>query len=157
MSAFFIVFTLGSALTGCGLLGDKGVPKEQINEDIAKNSVKVKLTSLNQDTDWTFRFDSERCFSVNDVESKITDSTADISVTVSAWQESLPIAPDPTTYYTIFGKMLLHYKKDGGKWVLESIEPKDLIYNDLNLEKFKKFVEIGQPQCRYFRYATWAK
>lgn len=67
-------------VSGCGLLGNKGVPKEQINDDIASKSVKVK-----DGTDWYFKGDSQRCFAVIDDESKITASNADISVAVSSW------------------------------------------------------------------------
>lgn len=146
--AFSIIFALGSALTGCGLLGSKTIPKEQINADIANRSVKGK-----DGTDWTFKFDSERCFVVNDDESQITTSNADISVTVSSWRESG--SGKYQLYLTLFGKMMLHYKNDGGKWVLESIEPKDLTNKTLELEEFKSFLDIKMPLCKYFRYTSY--
>jgi hypothetical protein len=146
LNALILVGCL-SMVWGCGLLGSKGVAKEQLNADIADKSVKVK-----DGTDWFFKFDSERCFAVNDEESKITAANADISVTVASWRE---IGIDKYQFYrTVFGKVLLHYKNDGGKWVLESLEPKDLTEKTLETEEFKKFLDIRMPICNYFRYTN---
>lgn len=135
-------------LSSCGLMGTKGVEKEQISTDIANRSVK-----LNDGTEWFFKLDSQRCFAVNDDESQITASGADISVTVSSWKETG--TGNNELYRTVFGKMLLHYKKDGGKWILESVEPQDLADKTLETEEFKKFLDIQRPVCKNFRQASW--
>jgi hypothetical protein len=133
-------------VSGCGLIGHKGVSKEQINADLADKTVKV----AGLDGKWLFYNKSERCFSVNDDESKLTDSSADVSITVSSWHESASV------FFTVFGKMMLHYKMDGGKWVLQNIEPKELIQTGFSeQEKFKKFLEITTPQCQYFRHTNY--
>lgn len=146
-----LILTICSlVLCGCGLWGNKGVTNEQINNDIANKSVKVK-----DGPDWYFGSNSERCFAVNDDESKITTSNADLSVTVSSWRQS-ELKESPV-YFTVFGKMMLHYKNEGGKWVLESIESIDLTRKSIAQEEFPKFLDIVMPQCKYFRNASLSK
>lgn len=93
------------AVFGCGLLGKKGIPNEQINADLDGKTVK-----FNGGKDqWYFSHDYERCFLVNDKETKLTDSNADVLVSVSSWYQS-----DITKIYTtVIGDMLMHYRKDG--------------------------------------------
>jgi len=133
---------------GCGLLGKKGVPNEQINADLNGKTVKFNGGS-NQ---WYFSPDYERCFTVNDQESKINDSNADLSVKVSSWYQS-----DITKVYTtVIGNMLMHYRKDGDKWTLASIEPKDLKFEGFSeLDDFKKFLDKHTPVCKGYRHTSY--
>ncbi len=139
--------------TACGLLGKKGVSKEQINADLADKTVKAKEGSDTEaQTEWHFKDDSYRCFAPSDNESKTTESAADIALNVSAIRltdgEDTPV---------LFGEILLHYKKDDAKWVLESIEPKDLRTKAITGDAFSKFVDLQMPLCNYFKYKTEGK
>ena len=84
------------------------VPKEQIDADIAK---KIVDTQEGTEKKWVFEADDQRCFSVVDGESKATDAGADVMVNVSSYQE-MSIGGDKTII-TVFGKMLMKYKKNG--------------------------------------------
>ncbi len=57
----------------------------------------------------------------------------------------------------MFGKALLHYKKDGDKWTLESIEPKDASANTLDGDKAIEFAKRSSPLCSYFKYRNEKK
>ena len=144
-----VVAILLFAVFGCGLFGNK-VPDKQIDEDLAKQKVKLK-----DNTEWGMAGVSERCFMVNKDESKNTDSTADLSLTVSAWSE-FEIENVPR-YSVVYGKMMMHYKKEGSKWVLASAESTDMAQKLLEMSEFKKFLELQQPICKYHRYSSWAK
>ena len=146
--------------SGCGLsglIGKKGVTNEQINVDISNKKVKITEGAYASDHTWYFSPKDERCFVVNENESKIADSSADLSITISSWR-FIPlrdVGPDDK-YGTVLGKMLLHYKKDGEKWVLENLEPKELIYKDLDMDQWKKFLEITAPNCaKRFRHTDY--
>lgn len=135
-------------LNGCGLLRVTVVPREQINADIADKTIKARNpNSLERQTEWSFKEDSFRCFAPSGDETKVTESTADISINLS----SMKLLSSGNTPI-LFGKILLHYKKDNDKWKLESIEPKDVITNDLTSEAFSKYVNLQQPLCNYFKY-----
>ena len=133
---------------GCGLLGKKSVPKEQINADLNGKTVKFNGDS-NQ---WYFSSDYERCFTVNDQESKINDSNADLSVKVSSWYQS-----DVTkVYFMVIGDMLMHYRKEGDKWALASIESKDLKFESSSeVDDFKKFLDKHTPVCKGYRHTSY--
>ena len=133
---------------GCRMLSPKtSVPKEQIDADIAK---KVVDTQEGTEKKWVFEADDQRCFSIVDGESKATDAGADVMVNVSSYQE-MSIGGD-TTIITVFGKMLMKYKKNGDKWTLDTIEPKDLITKTLTMDQFKRWLDIQMPNCKYSRY-----
>lgn len=136
------------SLSGCGLMGKKGVPNEQINADLSRKMVKFNGGK----DEWLFSDENERCFTVKDDESKITDSNADVSTTVSSWRQS-----DLTkVFFTVLGNLVLHYKKDGGKWVLESIEPKDATAASFTeQEEFKKFLDKHTPVCKGYRHTSY--
>lgn len=142
--AFFLLVVFG-----CGLLGKKGIPNEQINADLDGKTVK-----FNGGKDqWHFSHDSERCFVVNDKETKITDSNADVLVTVSSWYQTQGITKVITT---VIGNMLLHYRKDGDKWVLENIEPKDLTFEGFTeTSDFEKFLDKHTPICKGYRHTSY--
>ena len=125
----------------------QSVPKEQIELDL-----KSKVVDVQEGTEkkWVFEADDQRCFAVIEPESKVTDSTADEMVNVASYQE-LTLGSS-TTYLTVFGKMLMKYKKENGGWVLDKIEPKDLTSKTLEMDQFKKWLDIQMPVCKYSRY-----
>ena len=134
-------------VTACGMFGKQVVPKEQIEADLKTQIVDVQE---GQEKKWIFEADNQRCFSVVDNESKFTDSNADVMVNVGSWQEMT--LGSKTTYLTVFGKMLMKYKKDKDKWVLDKIEAKDLISKNLEMDQFKKWLDIQTPLCKFSRF-----
>ena len=142
------VLVVLTAILGCGMFKQQSVPKEQIDTDIATKVVDVQE---GDEKKWIFEADDQRCFSVMDGESNFTDSGADVVVVVGSYQE-MELSGN-TTYMTVFGKMLLKYKRDGDKWTLQSIEPTDLISKNLKTtDQFKKWLEIQAPNCNYSRF-----
>ena len=135
-------------LSFCGLMGKKGVPKAQVNADLAERTISVKDAS-DIEQQWTFKEDSYRCFAPSETPSKITESEDTIPINVSAVRlvsgEETPV---------LFGEIVLHYKKDDGKWVLESIEPKDVRTKALTGDAFSKFLDLQMPLCNYFKYRS---
>jgi hypothetical protein len=135
-------------LSFCGLMGKKGVPKEQVNADLAERTISVKDAS-DIEQQWTFKEDSYRCFAPSETPSKITESEDTIPINVSAVRlvsgEETPV---------LFGEIVLHYKKDDDKWVLESIEPKDVRTKALTGDAFSKFLDLQMPLCNYFKYRS---
>jgi hypothetical protein len=135
-------------LSFCGLLGKKGVPKEQVNADLAGRTISVKDAS-DIEQQWSFKEDSYRCFAPSETPSKITESEDTIPINVSAVRlvsgEETPV---------LFGEIVLHYKKDDDKWVLESIEPKDVRTKALTGDAFSKFLDLQMPLCNYFKYRS---
>ena len=140
----------GLMLVGCGLSGNQVVPKEQVNSDLAGKTIKAR--SVSGQIDWNFKDDFLRCFSPTPNEGKVTESNADIMLDVSATKY-----PTDSGTEVMFGKILLHYKKDGGKWTLESIEPKDAATNILEIDKAIEFARSSGSICSYFRYSNDAK
>ena len=132
----------------CGLLGGKGVPKEQMNTDLAERSVNVK-DEYDTEQQWAFKDDSYRCFAPSETPSKVTDADAEIPLNVS----SIRITQGDDTP-VLFGEIVLHYKKDGGKWILERIEPKDVRTKALSGDSFAKFMDLQKPLCNYFKYRS---
>jgi hypothetical protein len=135
-------------LSLCGLLGKKGVPKEQVNSDLGDRTISVKDAS-DIEQQWRFKEDSYRCFAPSDTPGKITESEDVIPINVSSIRlvegEETPV---------LFGEIVLHYKKDNGKWVLESIEPKDVRTKVLTGDAFSKFLDLQKPLCNYFKYRS---
>jgi hypothetical protein len=132
----------------CGLLGKKGVPKEQVNADIGDKTITVKAAD-DTEQEWRFKEDSYRCFAPSDTPSKITESDDVIPINVSSIRlvdgEETPV---------LFGEIVLHYKKDDGKWVLERIEAKDVRTKALTGDAFSKFLDLQKPLCNYFKYRS---
>ena len=140
-------------LWGCGLLGGQGGPKEQLNGDIDGKTIKAqRANNMESTTEWNFKDDSLRCFAPVDGETKITESNADVTLNISAVRLS-----GSSDTPTLFGKILLHYKKDNGKWVLDNIEPKDVRTNEISGDAFSKYVDLQMPLCNYFKYTTVGK
>jgi len=132
----------------CGLLGNKGVPKDQVNADIGDRTITAKDAD-NTEQEWRFKEDSYRCFAPSETPSKITETEDVIPINIS----SIRIAEGEETP-VLFGEIVLHYKKDNGKWVLESIEPKDVRTKALTGDAFSKYLDLQMPLCKYFKYRS---
>lgn len=133
---------------GCGMFAKSGVPKELIDADLAEKVVDVQE---GPQKDWFFKDDATRCFDLSNEETKITDTTADITIIVASWQDLSSSRKYTLTppYLTVFGRILLKYTKNNGKWELQSVEPKDLITKGLEKDQFKKWLEVQTSLCRY--------
>lgn len=132
----------------CGLLGTKGVPKEQVNADLGEKTITVKDAN-DTEQQWSFKEDSYRCFAPSETPSKITETDDVIPINVSA----IRLGTGEETA-VLFGEIVLHYKKDDGKWVLESIEPKDVRTKALTGDAFSKYLDLQKPLCNYFKYRS---
>ena len=134
----------------CGLLGGKNVPKDQMNADISGQTISAK-NEYDSEQQWRFKDDSYRCFAPSDTPSKVTESEAVMPMNVSSVRieqgEDTPV---------LFGEIVLHYKKDNGKWKLDRIEPKDVRTKDLTGDSFSKFLDLQKPLCNYFKYRSEA-
>lgn len=137
-----------SLLSGCGLMADKCVPKEQVNSDLAGKTIKVR--SASGQSDWNFKDDYIRCFAPLPNETKTTESGADAVVDIS----SMKYPTESGASDVMFGKILLRYKKDGDKWTLESVEPKDASTNRLEGDKAIEFARLSSSLCSHFKYST---
>jgi len=133
-------------LSFCGLLGKKGVPKEQVNVDLGSKTISVKNEN-DSEQQWSFKEDSYRCFAPSDTPATITETDDVIPINVSA----IRLGEGEETS-VLFGEIVLHYKKDNGQWVLESIEPKDVRTKALTGDAFSKFLDLQKPLCNYFKY-----
>jgi hypothetical protein len=132
----------------CGLLGGKGVPKEQVNADISDKTISTK-DEYDAEQQWAFKEDSYRCFAPSDTPNKVTESEAVIPINVS----SIRIGQGEETP-VLFGEIVLYYKKDNGKWILERIEPKDVRTKAITGDAFAKFLDLQKPLCNYFKYRS---
>ncbi|HKP47384.1 MAG TPA: hypothetical protein VJT50_12360 [Pyrinomonadaceae bacterium] len=135
-------------LSMCGLLGGKGVKKEQVNVDLAEKSISAKDEN-DGEQQWAFKDDSYRCFAPSETPNKVTDTDAMIPINVS----SIRIVQGDDTP-VLFGEMVLYYKKDNGNWVLDRIEPKDVRTRALTGDAFSKFLDLQKPLCNYFKYRS---
>ena len=135
-------------LSLCGFLGKKGVPKEQVNSDLGARTISVKDAN-DTEQQWSFKDDSYRCFAPSNTPSKITESEDVIPINVSSVRlvegEETPV---------LFGEIVLHYKKDNDKWVLDSIEPKDVRTKALTGDAFSKYLDLQMPLCNYFKHRS---
>lgn len=132
----------------CGLLGNKGVPKEQVNADLGERTISVKDAD-NSEQQWSFKDDSYRCFAPSDTPNKITETDDVIPINISA----IRLGSGEETA-VLFGEIVLHYKKDNGKWKLDSIEPKDVRTKLLTGDSFSKFLDLQKPLCNYFKHRS---
>ena len=135
-------------LSFCGLLGTKGVPKEQVNADLGARTISIKGAN-DAEEQWSFKDDTYRCFAPSETPSKITETEDVIPINIS----SIRIAEGEETP-VLFGEIVLHYKKDNGKWVLESIEPKDVRTKALTGDAFSKYLDLQMPLCKYFKHRS---
>jgi len=135
-------------LSLCGLLGNKGVSKDQVNTDLGGKTISVKDAN-DTEQQWSFKDDTYRCFAPSETPSKITETEDVIPINIS----SIRIAEGEETP-VLFGEIVLHYKKDNGKWVLESIEPKDVRTKALTGDAFSKYLDLQMPLCKYFKHRS---
>ena len=138
-----------SVWLGCGLIAEQGVPKEQINADMHDNTIQVKneLSSSGIEN-WEFTTDFLRCFAPVNEETKVTESNAEIVINVN----SSKYPTDSGITKVMSGKILLRYKNENGKWLLEGIEPKDALTAVLEMDKAIEFSRSSAPLCRHFSY-----
>jgi hypothetical protein len=151
-SVTLIIASVTLIFAGCGILTRSIVPKEQLNNDLADKTIKVKHARSGE-VDWDFKKDNFRCFAPSGEKDTVTDTTADISLNVSSIVTTSDTGPTPV----MFGKIVLHYKKDGDKWKLQSIEPKDTITNVIDGDKFTSYINQQMPLCNYFKYEDFNK
>ena len=110
-----IVGVIGLAtVIGCGLLNRGKVTREQLHSDIKLQN----LTSPNGD--WRFKEAQAICFTVDDKEVKYTDTEAVIPLEIASWK-SMAIGTVPV-FSWITGTMTMRYKKDGDKWLVDSVD-----------------------------------
>lgn len=132
----------------CGLLGNKGVPKAQVNNDIGGQTITVKDPN-GIDQQWSFKDDTYRCFAPGDTPAEITETEDVFPIKIS----SIRIASGEETP-VLFGEVVLHYKKNDDKWVLDKIEPKDVRTNALTGDAFSKYLDLQMPLCNYFKHRS---
>lgn len=134
-------------VSGCGLIGGGSPSREQIEADIKRQPLNVKVA--NGTIEWDFNPKSYKpltCFAVDAGESKITASNAELSATVASW--SAVQITNKWFYSTLYGKMLMRYKKEGDKWILDNAEQQNFTFEKpKNSEDFEKFVERAMPLC----------
>ena len=133
-------------LSGCSLFGKKRVPKAQVNADLGESTINAKGPD-DTEQQWQFKDDSYRCFAPSETPDNVTESEAVIPINIS----SIRLADGDSTP-VLFGEIVLHYKKEDDKWVLESIEPKDVRTNALTGDGFSKFLDLQKPLCNFFKY-----
>jgi hypothetical protein len=134
-------------LCGCGLLGNKRVPKAQVNTDLGESTINAKDPD-DIEQQWHFKDDSYRCFAPSETPDNVTESEAVIPINISSIRlegENTPV---------LFGEVVLHYKKDDGKWILDSIEPKDVRTKALTGDAFSKFLDLQKPLCNFYKYRS---
>ncbi len=130
-------------------MAGQGVPKEQINADLHDKTIQVKNEFSSSGTEnWEFNTDFLRCFAPVNDEIKLTESNAEMVVIVN----SSKYPTDSGITRVMSGKLLLRYKKEGEKWVLEGIETKDALTAVLEMDKAIEFSSSSAPLCRHFSY-----
>ncbi|MEK6335863.1 MAG: hypothetical protein AABM67_13105 [Acidobacteriota bacterium] len=132
-----------SLFLGCG---SKKITNEQIDTDIGNQALKVTEGSPSV---WTFNADTDRCFAI--AESKYSDGKAEITARVASsqfdGQEDARIE-DVKSIKTLLGQIVLNYKSEGGKWVLEKAESKSLNAKAISPTDWKNtFVPIQLSLC----------
>lgn len=138
-----VPFILAGLVLGCGFLGGDKIENGIINDDLGKQELAVTEGTAST---WDFSRDQGRCFDV--LESKFEGDKAVITISVGSYYESEGV---PDSVFTVFGKVVMNYRRDGKTWTLEKAEGKELIGSILSLDKFKEFLEISAPLCRNYR------
>jgi hypothetical protein len=132
-----------SLFWGCG---SKKITNEQIDTDIGNQSLKVTEGSPSV---WTFNADTDRCFAI--AESKYADGKAEITARVASSQmdgQENTRMEDVTGIKTLLGQIVLNYKNEGGKWVLEKAEARELRAKFISVNDWKNtFVPIQLTLC----------
>lgn len=146
MRSLFIVVPTLLLVLGCGLLGGKPpVAKEQLDTDIAKQTVNA------DGGEWIFAADDIRCFEVVDKDVKKTETTLELPVMVGSFWE-MTLSSGKQIYPTVLGRMVMQYKKNGEKWEFERVDPSMLMKRNMDIDDFRQFAPIQAQLCRYHRY-----
>lgn len=137
-----LLMVFSFTLFGCGMIAkhEVGIPKEQIDKDLTKQVVDVQKGLYKQ---WSFAHDNERCFTIVGADSRSTNSTVDVVVKVGLSRENFKPA-----YDTVFGTILMKYKKDGDSWILDKVEAIDLFSQLLEGDKYKEWLDMQMPLCQ---------
>jgi hypothetical protein len=116
-----LVGVIGLAMViGCSALRGGKVTREQLHSDIKVQN----LTSPNGD--WRFKEAQAICFTVLDKDVNYTDTEAVIPMEIASWK-SMSIGPVPV-FAWITGTMTMKYKKDGDKWLVDSVDGSGVKY-----------------------------
>lgn len=143
-STFLASILLIAAGLGCGSLGGDKIENDVINEDFRDLELPVTGGTSKK---WLFGADQGRCFSV--VESKFSGDNAQLTVGVASYYESdLEVLPGT---FTVFGTVIMNYKRVRKDWVLQKAEGIDLVEKRVALDEFNKFLDIAAPLCRNYR------
>jgi hypothetical protein len=134
-----------SLLCGCG---SKKIPNTQIDDDLGNQTLKTE-GSLG---DWSFKADTNRCFAIAD--NKYSEGKAEITARVASsqmdGQENLPMEK-VSAVKTLLGQVVMTYKNEGGKWVFEKAEPKELRAKAISVNDWKNtFIQIQLNLCDTF-------
>lgn len=149
-------FSLVGALLVCAAMflgcGSKKIKNEQIDSDLGNQS----LMTEGPLGVWSFKNDTNRCFAIGD--SKYTDGKAEITARVASsqmdGQEDLPME-QVKSIKTLLGSVVLNYKNEGGKWVFEKAEPKELRAKPISPAAWKDtFVPIQLELCDRYEHKS---
>lgn len=143
LTRHFASIVLVAVVLGCGFLGGDKIENSTIDYDLGKQELAITEGTAST---WSFSRDQGRCFNV--LESKFNGDTAVVTLSVASYYESEAV---PDSVFTVFGKVVMNYKRDGKTWTLQKAEGKELIGKILSLDKFKEFLEISAPLCRNYR------
>ena len=145
----FGVLLIGVALfSGCGA---KKITNDQIDTDIGNQSLNVTEGSPSV---WAFKDDSYRCFNL--AESKYGDGKAEITARVASAQmdgQEDARMEDVKAIKTLLGEVVLNYKNEGGKWILEKAEAKELRAKPISVDDWKNtFIPIQLKLCDFYEH-----
>jgi hypothetical protein len=147
----FVTIALACLLiTGCAVLGKKRVSDEQINADLEGKNIE-----FNGGKDpWLFHKSKERCFQVMEGDVKTADGITSVPVVVSSFRT--PDSYDPFPFYSsIYGKVIMRYKEQDGKPVLDGIDPVDGVYKSFEDKgTLKLFLDEHVNVCKGFRQSV---
>lgn len=134
---------------GCGA---KKITNQQIDSDLGNQS----LMTEGPLGVWSFKNDTNRCFAIG--ESKYTEGKAEITARVASsqmdGQEDIPMEK-VTSIKTLLGSVVLNYKNEGGKWVFEKAEPKELRAKPISPSAWKDtFVPIQLELCDHYEHKS---
>ena len=138
-----------SLLSACGA---NKVPNEQIDTDLGNQSLKVEGLP---DT-WAFNADTDRCFAI--AEGNYSEGKAVITIHVASsqmdGQENMRME-DVKAIKTLLGDVVLNYKKESGKWILEKADSKSLRAKPISVADWKvTFIPIQLSLCETYKHKS---
>jgi hypothetical protein len=144
---YLVSIILLAAVLGCGFLGGDKIENSTIDADLGRQELATKRsTNVGTASTWKFPLDQGRCFNVLD--SKIEGDTAVITLSVASYFGTAAVAD---SMFTVFGEVVMNYKRDGKTWTLQKAEGKELIEKMLTLNQFKEWLDTTAPLCRNYR------